>query len=247
MRTVAIIQARLESTRLPAKILLDLFGKTALERCVSRARRIPGVDEVMIATSDQPPDDVIESAGRRLGLRVSRGPLHDVLARFARAAGEAQADAIVRLTSDCPLLDPAQSGRVVAHFVSSREGPAALDYASNVLTRCLPRGLDTEIMSREALERAHADATAPEEREHVTLHIYRRPSVFRLGEPAPQGPTCAEHRWTLDTIDDYRFLYRVHEALGERAAEATLDEVVTLLSRRPDLVALNAHVEQKKS
>lgn len=242
MKIVVVVQARVRSTRLPAKVLLDLGGVTALERCLSRARRIRGVHEVVVATSDAPADELIESVGRRLGHEVVRGSESDVLARFAKAARLREADAIVRLTSDCPLLDVELSSLVVDTFV--RERP---DYASNVLTRRLPRGLDTEIVSREALERADRDATAPDEREHVTLHLVRRPESFVLRPVESSTTDLSRHRWTLDTLDDYRFLHALFEALGPRAADASMNDVLRELERRPALLEINAHVEQKRT
>lgn len=243
MKIVVVVQARVQSTRLPAKVLLDLGGVTALERCLSRARRIHGVHSLVVATSDGPADDLIERVSTRLGHDVVRGSESDVLSRFAKAARLHDADAVVRLTSDCPLLDVAQSSEVVSAFV--RERP---DYASNVLDRRLPRGLDTEVMTRAALERADGEAIAADEREHVTLHLVRRPQTFKLHSVVRSSSVdLAWHRWTLDTLDDYRFLHSVFEALGPRAADASMDDVLRLLEARPDLVDINAHVEQKRT
>jgi spore coat polysaccharide biosynthesis protein SpsF len=242
MKIVAVVQARVQSTRLPAKVLLDLGGVTALERCLSRARRIPHVDRVVVATSDAPADELIARVAARLGYAVVRGSESDVLSRTIDAARAHEADAVVRLTSDCPLLDPDESSRVVEAFLERKP-----DYASNVIDRRLPRGLDTEIVSREALERAHRDATATDEREHVTLHIVRRAGNFRLLSVTGAAPgDQSRHRWTLDTLDDYRFLHALVDLLGDRAGAAPLAEVLEVLSKNPHLSALNAHVEQKK-
>ena len=245
MKVVVVIQARLASSRLPAKVLLDLGGVTALERCLRRARRFAQVSEVVIATSDQPGDEIIATVARRLGARAIRGSETDVLSRFAKAARETDAEVIVRCTSDCPLLDPALSSQVIARFLSA---PGGVDYAANVLERRLPRGLDTEVISREALERADRDATAPDEREHVTLHIYRHPESFRcLAVTADELEDRSSLRWTLDTLDDYRLLHALFERLGPRADEASMNEVIALFEAEPDLARINAHVAQKKS
>ena len=242
-RVVVVIQARLASSRLPAKILLDLGGTTALERCLRRARKFKGVSEVVIATSDTPGDDLIEAVGKRLDARVIRGSETDVLSRFAKAAAETNAEAIVRCTSDCPLLDPAISSSVIERFLFA--APAA-DYAANVLERRYPRGLDTEIVSRSALERAHREATASAEREHVTLHIYRRPEAFRCLPVMPSaGDDHSNLRWTLDTLDDYRFLHTVFERLGPLADTASMNDVLALLAKEPSLSAINSHIAQK--
>lgn len=244
MKVVAVVQARLSSSRLPAKVLLDLAGKPALERCLRRVSRFRRVDEVVVATSGQPADDVIAAASRRLGYRVVRGSETDVLSRYVLAAKETDADVLVRCTSDCPLLDPVLSSQVIDRFLS---GDA--DYAANTIDRRLPRGLDTEAFSVDALMRAEQLAAAREEREHVTLHMYRHPAVYRL--ISVEVPTHREDwsslRWTLDTLDDYRFLYEVFDLLAERADIAGIEEVLALLAREPRLMLLNSHVVQKST
>ncbi|MFO0678075.1 MAG: glycosyltransferase family protein [Polyangiaceae bacterium] len=243
MKVVVVVQARLASSRLPAKILLDLGGTTALERCLRRARKFAHVDEVVVATSDLPGDDVVAAVARRLGSRVVRGSETDVLSRFAKAAEECDADAVVRCTSDCPLLDPTLSSKVVEAFVKT---PGAVDYAANVLERRLPRGLDTEILSREALLRAHRDATDPGEREHVTQHVVRRPESFRCVSVTEDS--LADHssmRWTLDTLDDYRLLATLFDRLGPAADDASMSDVLALFRSDSSLAVLNAHVAQK--
>lgn len=246
MKIVAVIQARLTSTRLPAKILLDLVGKPAIQHCLTRASRIEHVDEIVVATTDRPDDDVTASVAKRLGFRFVRGSEGDVLSRYVLAARESKADAVVRLTSDCPLLDPAASSLVVDTFKSSQTGLWPFDYVSNTLIRRLPRGLDTEVLRVDALERAHREATKPEEREHVTLGVYSRPDKYRCGCVLPTTENdLSGHRWTLDTIEDYRFLYRVYEALGDDAERATPNDVLALLASRPELTRINENVSQK--
>ena len=162
MKVVAIVQARVRSTRLPAKIFLDLGGATALERCLRRVQRVAGIDEVVVATSRGRDDDLVVALTRRLGVTALRGSEDDVLGRFADVAKETSADVVVRFTSDCPLLDPAVSSLVLTRFVeqlSSQEPPA---YASNTLERRLPRGLDTEVFTSDALMRAARDGTGEE-------------------------------------------------------------------------------------
>ncbi|MFT3928213.1 MAG: glycosyltransferase family protein [Myxococcales bacterium] len=249
MKVVAIVQARLGSTRLPAKVLLDLQGKTALERCLSRVARVQGVDEVVVATTDTPVDDVLVRVCERLGFRVTRGSQDDVLSRYQVAAQASGADVIMRCTSDCPLLDPGESGAVLAQFLA-RFSQGSVDYASNVLERRVPRGLDTEVVSRDALERAHREATDPALREHVTLPIVRRPDVFRCLSTEPRHPTLrgadqSHQRWTLDTLEDYHFLASVYDLLGDRAADADVRDVLDILEAHPTLTQINAGIAQK--
>lgn len=239
MRAVAIVQARLSSSRLPAKVMLDLAGTTALGRCLLRVRKVAGVDEVVVGTSVDPSDDVLVHACTRLGVRCVRGSLDDVLDRFLTAARATDASTVLRFTSDCPLIDPAVSSRVLARFHAS-----GADYVSNVRERRFPRGLDTEVFSRQALERAHAVATGAE-REHVTMRMYQDPS-FRCEGVLPEDDRDLSHlRWTLDTLDDYRALYGIFDALGERGDAADYREVAALCESRPELAAANAHIRQK--
>ncbi|MBL8919444.1 MAG: glycosyltransferase family protein [Myxococcaceae bacterium] len=241
-RVVVVVQARLKSSRLPAKVLLDLGGVTALERCLRRVRRFRHVSDVVIATSDTAGDEIIERVGQRLGFGVVRGSETDVLSRFALAAEATKAEVVVRVTSDCPLIDVEVSSTVIERFL----GDSSADYASNVMERKLPRGLDTEVLSREALERAHRDASDPAEREHVTAHIYRRPSSFRcLSVTLPLVEDLSHHRWTLDTVDDYRFLHAVFDRLGARADELSFQQVLDVVGHDSALLSLNAGVVQK--
>jgi len=240
MRIIAVIQARISSSRLPAKVMLDLGGKTALERCVGRARRIDGVNDVVVATSTHASDDVIVRACTALGVRTTRGPLEDVLARYVLAARETQADALVRITSDCPLLDARESSRVVDELLA-----APNDYASNVHPRLFPRGLDTEAFTTAALMRADRDASGPE-REHVTMHFYKNPERFVCASVTPlDGIDRADERWTLDTIEDYCMLSAVFSALGSDAETASFQEIEALLREQPSLRRINAHITQK--
>jgi spore coat polysaccharide biosynthesis protein SpsF len=241
-RVVAVIQARLKSTRLPAKVLLDLGGMTALERCVRRVRRFRNVAEVVIATSDTPGDEIIERVGQRLGLQVVRGSETDVLSRYVLAAERTDAEVVVRVTSDCPLIDPDVSSLVIERFL---EDPRA-DYASNVMERRLPRGLDTEVVSVSALLRAHRNAVDAAEREHVTAHIYRRPQEFRcISVTLGILDDFSSHRWTLDTIEDYRMLHGLFARLGDTADSKSLLAILEILNNEPALAQANDAVVQK--
>jgi spore coat polysaccharide biosynthesis protein SpsF len=206
---------------------------------VRRARRVEGVDDVVVATSTEAADDLVAAACGRLGVGVVRGSLLDVLARYVAAARETRADAVVRITSDCPLLDPARSGDVVRAFLAERP-----DYASNVMERRLPRGLDTEIVSTAALLRADAEARG-EDREHVTKHVYGHPEAFRCLSVRGEEEDLSAHRWTLDTLEDYRFLCAVATSLGSRIRDAGMREVLAALAAQPGIVGINREVRQK--
>jgi spore coat polysaccharide biosynthesis protein SpsF len=240
VKTVAIIQAHMGSTRLPGKVMLDLGGRPVLRRVVDRARAIAGVDEVVVACASLPQDDVLERACGEWGVPVFRGSDHDVLARFLGAARAYGADACVRITSDCPLLDPGVSGDIVRRFHAAQP---PVDYASNKIPQSFPRGLDTEVFTRAALERAAADATHDYERAHVTIHLYEHPESFRLLSVTSEVDR-ADWRWTLDTPEDLAFLREVYARLGPGDGFAWTD-VVALLQREPALMDINRHVVQK--
>lgn len=229
------------STRLPGKVLLDLSGATVLERCLERVRRFKHVSEVVVATSDRIQDDVIVALCQRLGFRFYRGDENDVLKRYVGAAREAKADVIVRCTSDCPLLDPEMSSQVIEQFLTLRA-----DYVSNTLQRFLPRGLDTEVFSRDALEKANQYATQPEEREHVTLRMYRSFSEFSCKHISYEGfHDFSSYRWTLDTVEDYCFLASVFNKLGPNSCFASMSDILDILEKNPGLTLINSQVRQK--
>lgn len=245
-RVVAIVQARMASTRLPGKVLAEAAGRTLLAHVVERLRRATALDDVTIATSDGPADDPIAREAERLGVAVVRGSETDVLDRFRLAAAARGAGVVVRITADCPLLDPAEVDRVVSVLLAQ----TAIDYATNHPPegRRVPLGQAVEAMTREALERAAAEATEPHQREHVTPYLYERPGRFRVAVTSPPGPDRSAYRLTVDTPEDLAVVRAVIEALEgiEDPREAcSLEAAVRALEARPDLAALNAGVRQK--
>jgi spore coat polysaccharide biosynthesis protein SpsF len=242
-RTIVIIQARMTSTRLPGKSLMLLAGKPMIEHVVERARAISAVDEVWVATTNDGSEAPLVTWCNGANVPVHRGSADDVLSRFASVARESNADAIVRITADCPLLDPQVSGAVLQLFLS---GAGSLDYASNTLQRTFPRGLDTEVFSRRILEGANAEAADALDREHVTRFFYRRPERFHLGNFA-ETADYSHLRWTVDTPDDFAFMSAVCEEIRVRRASFAWQDILRILAERPELQLLNAHVEQKHS
>lgn len=187
-RVVAIVQARMGSTRLPGKVMREVAGEPLMGHLLDRLERCTALDGVVVAipTGDEP----LLGYLKEHGVDIFEGSEEDVLERYVGAAHEAGADVVVRITSDCPLIDPVVVDRVVGFFLAGD-----FDYASNTLERGFPRGLDVEVMSRAALERAHREAKGADEREHVTLYLYRHPEQFRLGS--------FERRLTVDTMEDF--------------------------------------------
>lgn len=233
MKTAAIIQARMGSTRLPGKIMRPLAGRPVLAHVIERVRACPLVHEVVVATTDLPLDDAVVEYARSLGVRTHRGSDDDVLSRVYHAARGAEV--VVRVTADCPLFDPGLLERMLVRFQERRTAADGVDYLSNTIVRTYPRGLDAEIFTFEALEQACEQAIDPFEREHVTPYIYRHPELFHI--EAFTGERDLSHlRWTLDTEEDYRFLAELHAALGGQDALFSMQGVLDLLARRPDLV-----------
>lgn len=239
MNTVIIVQARMSSTRLPGKILMQVLGKPLLAYLVERLRRVRLADQIVIATTTNDSDLPVVALCEQLQLDCVRGPEHDVLARYDLAARAHGADLVVRVTSDCPLLDPAVVDDAIALY---REG--GVDYVSNALRPGYPLGMAVEVLPADLLARAAAEASAPEEREHVTPYIYLRPARFRIGHLAGETEYGRE-RWTVDTPEDFELVRRILEAIYPATPAFTLHDVLALLDRHPDWRHINAGVPQK--
>lgn len=239
MKVAAIIQVRMRSTRLAGKVLEDLGGETVLARVVNRTRRATRVDDVVIATTAQPSDDVIVGLCQERGWPVFRGSEEDVLDRYYKVALAFQADVIVRITSDCPLIEPAIIDRVVSEFLSRRP---KVEYVSNSLERTFPLGLDVEVMSFEALEKAWQEDRNPAWREHVTPYIWHHPEQFRIRNVA-NDTDYSYMRWTVDTIEDLTFVRKIYEHFQDDGF--SWKEVLRLLEKHPEWLEINRHVKQK--
>ncbi len=241
-KVVAIIQGRMASSRLPGKVLLDIGGQPMLAHVVERARRASQVDQVVIATTVEASDDAIEVFCRARGYAVTRGSLHDVLDRFYQAARSARADVIVRLTADCPVIDPGLIDLTVAEFF--RSGAA---FVANRLpppfTRTYPIGLDVEVCSYRALERAWNEATEKHEREHVMPYLYDVPGRFKVLK-LDYERDLGSHRWTVDTAEDLELLREIFKRLEEKPNFTWLD-VLALFEEDAELARINAGVKHK--
>lgn len=232
-RVVAILQARMSSTRLPGKVMKPILGRPMLARQVERLRRCAALDELVVATSDQPDDAPIAALCAQDGVACFRGSLADVLDRFTRCAREHGADHVVRLTGDCPLTDPAMVDELVRFYLAGD-----FDYAANCRPPTLPDGLDAEVFTAAALEEAWREARDPFEREHVVPYIIRRPERFRMGNWAwPED--LSGLRWTVDEPEDLAFATRVYEALYPAKPDFGFADVLALLAERPELADVN--------
>ena len=232
MTALAIVQARMSSTRLPGKVLADVGGEPMLALLLRRLARARHVDEIRVATSTRAEDDAIAEQAQALGHAAYRGPLDDVLARFVGAA-EGHAGPIVRLTADCPLVDPGTVDAVIALF----EATAGCAYASNVVPRSYPDGLDTEVVALAALHALHHETTDPGEREHVTIAVRADPARWPAATLVREPESLGELRWTVDTPDDLAFVRAVVARLGAARYEASMDAILDLVRGDPALAA----------
>jgi spore coat polysaccharide biosynthesis protein SpsF len=245
MKVGAIIQARTTSTRLPRKVLKELprgSGITVLEQVLRRVKRSKMIDTVIVATTTGPEDDpIVEVAGKE-GVGVFRGSRDDVLSRYYLAAKENGLDTVVRVTSDCPCIDPG-----VLDLVAEAHVKHGADYTSNTLTRTYPRGLDVEAMSFSALETAHERAELESDREHVTSYIYKtRPDLFSKRQvTAPGGVDASAIRATLDTEEDYELLSAVFDRLYAANEFFGAREIIDLFDKEPRVRSINDKVVQK--
>lgn len=244
MNVVAIIQARMGSTRLPGKTMLPLAGKHVLERDIDRVSRAVSPDETVVATSDSRADDIVERYAERSGATVYRGSESDVLTRMYEAAAETAADVVVRITGDCPLISPRCIDTVVRRL---RETGA--DYAANTVEWTLPRGLDVEAFTFESFTTVKNSATADDEREHVTLYYRRNRDRFDVVNVRDREifdderlHGRADLRLTLDEADDYELLRQVYEGL-EPDGHLLIEDAVTYIDDH-DLSSLNRETQQ---
>ncbi len=239
MITACIVQARIASTRLPAKVLKDLAGEPVLGHVLRRCRAIPGVDVVVCATVDGPDGAVIEALAKRYDTPVHRGSETDVLDRYRGAARLVDADAIVRVTSDCPLIDPALCGDVV-----ERRRAESAEYAANNFTWGYPHGLDCEIFTRAALEAAAETATEAYDREHVSPWIRKHPT-YRKAEVTGPGGAEAAWRWTLDFPEDLDFMRALYRYLPPPPVMPSWREMAAVVAAHPELAAINQARSQR--
>jgi spore coat polysaccharide biosynthesis protein SpsF len=240
MHVVAIIQARLGSTRLPNKVLMDLAGEPMLARVVNRVRRAVMVHDVVVAIPFEPADAAIAECCQSHDWPCFRGSRDDLLSRYYQAAKAYRAEAVVRITSDCPLIDPDLIDRVVREFL---QGQPTVHYACNSMPiQTYPRGLDTEVIRFDALERAWQEDRNSAWREHATPYIYRHQEKFRLHQVL-SDIDYSSLRWTVDTPDDWRFVSQVYRHFGHD--RFSWQDVIAALKQHPEWRSLNAHVQQK--
>lgn len=242
MRRVIVVQARTGSTRLPGKVLMDVAGRPMLAQQLKRLRRCRYADEIVVATTRKDEDTPVVAVAESAGARWFRGSEQDVLARYLGAAREARADIVVRITADCPLIDPEVTDTVIAELESHAD---ACDYASNVMPRTFPQGLDSEALFLDTLERIHRLTSSGPEREHVTLFLRREGRHLFLTRSVVDLEDNSDWRWTVDTADDLALIRRLYGDLELSARVVPYREVLAYVRTRPELTKMNAHVMWK--
>ncbi len=258
---LAIIQGRMGSSRLPGKILLDIGGKPMLQHVIERTRRAASLDSVLFATSTDPSDDPVEQFCASIQTPCYRGSLQDVLDRYYQPALSNHARLIVRITADCPLVDPALIDATV-ELVAASDPSQPVDFAANRLPppygRSFPIGLDVEVCRFAALERAWRESTSKHYREHVMPYLYEGVTLHPLSGNISSGvspngfnivqlnhvPDYGSLRWTVDTPEDLLFMREIFARLGDKA-DFTWQDVLAILQKEPDLARINSSIQHK--
>jgi spore coat polysaccharide biosynthesis protein SpsF len=242
MKVVCIVQARVGSTRLPGKVLKKICGKTVLEHDIDRLKRAKNIDEIVIATTTEERDIEIVNEAKRLGVKYYRGSESDVLSRYYFAAKENNADIVVRVTSDCPLLDSEVTEEIIKFYL---ENYPKYDYVSNTLDRTYPRGLDTEVFSFKVLEEAFLNAKENFQREHVTPYMWDNNTKYKVYQYKDIADS-SNLRLTLDTQEDFKLITEIYIDLYNNNQYFGLKEILNLFNERPELIEINKEIQQKK-
>jgi len=234
MNIVAILQARVSSTRLPNKVLKPLLGKPMLQRQIERIQRSNLINNIVIATSIEPEDDAIVKLCDDLKIKCFRGNLGNVLDRYYHAAIKYNADHIVRLTGDCPLIDPQIIDQVITMHLDNKT-----DYCSNCNPPTFPDGLDVEVFTQKALNISWHKAKKPSEKEHVTQFIRNNDDLFKKRN-YQQNPNLSHLRWTVDEISDFDFVTQIYQYLYPQKADFSTQDILQLLKEKPELIKINS-------
>jgi spore coat polysaccharide biosynthesis protein SpsF len=230
---LAILQARVSSSRLPEKVLKQLLGVPMLLRQIERLKKSRKIDQLLVATSTEPSDNPIERLCKENGIACYRGSLNDVLDRFYQAARLMKPEHVVRLTADCPLTDAKLIDDVIQYYLDG-----GFDYASNAVQATYPDGLDMEVFRFECLERAWKEAALPSQREHVTPFIHQQPQLFKIGH-FKNSSDLSHLRWTVDEPKDFELVTMIYEALYPITPDFSTQDILKLLDQRPELVHWN--------
>ncbi|SHH20783.1 cytidylyltransferase domain-containing protein [Tepidibacter thalassicus] len=241
-RVVAIIQARMGSTRLPGKVLKTLKGRSVLAHVVDRVRQSKYVNDIVIATTNLQKDNVLIEEIKKMGIKYFRGSEWDVLSRYYYAAKENNADIIVRITSDCPLIDSKVVDDIIKFYLDNNY-ELVTNAGMDLSKRTYPRGLDVEVFSFNVLEKVYNNANRNYQREHVTPYIYENIDniYYYLNKK-----DYSKYRWTLDTIEDFKLISRIYDEFYTGDHDFYLDEIIEFMNKNPEISKINEHIEQKK-
>jgi len=241
MRKLIIAQARMTSTRLPGKVMKIVCGKPLLEHFINRLKRVKSADQIVIATTINDIDNQIVDLCKKLDISYYRGSEEDVLGRYYEAAVEYGGDIIIRITSDCPVIDPDVVDYLIDFYMKNLK---KYDYVTNTLKRTYPRGMDTEIVSFKALKEAHFNAYDPFDREHVTLFIRNRPTQYRRHN-IKYSSDLSRYRLTVDTSEDMELIRRIFESLYVENPEFSMKDILSKMAANPDWIKINSYVKQR--
>jgi len=238
-KIVIVIQARMASTRLPGKVILPILGKSLLARMVERLQMVSRPVSLIIATSENEEDDLIVQEAEALEVEWFRGSEHNLLKRHYYAAKLLDAAFVVKIPSDCPLIDPRAIDRVLDYFFRSAN---KFDYVSNLHPATWPDGNDVEIMTMDCLTETYKKATRDLEKEHTTPYIWENPDKFRIGNVVWEtgNDYSMSHRFTIDYLEDYHFIKAVFEQLYPQKNNFSCDDILNLLTERPDIMEINS-------
>jgi spore coat polysaccharide biosynthesis protein SpsF len=233
-KIIAIVQARLESTRLPGKTMMDIMGRPMLWHVINRLKQSRRLTDIVIATTTNEKDKAIVRLARENSVKSYAGNEEDVLDRYYQAAIKFKTDVIVRLTADCPLIDPEIVDKVIEYFLSGNS-----DYVSNTVKPSYPDGLDTEVFSFGSLQRAWEEAKLKSEREHVTAYLWKHPELFKIGN-VKNDIDLSRFRWTVDIDEDLQFVREIYQRLYIEDRIFYMEDVLKLLKQHPELLAINS-------
>ena len=235
-----IIQARINSSRLPRKVLKKIEGKTVLEHVIERIKKVQNCSKIILATTDKKQDDILERMAKKLNIPVFRGSEDDVLDRYYQAAKLFKIDPIIRITADCPLIDSRVVERAIDIYLKGN-----YDYVSNIRPPTFPDGLDVEIFSFKALEKSWKEAGMRSEREHVTSYILKNPRIFKMGNLA-NNDNISHLRLTLDRNEDILLIRRIYKELYSENPFFGLIDIIKLFKEKPELIKINQHINRNE-
>lgn len=238
MKIGVIIQARMGSTRLPGKIMKKIEQKTVLEYVISSLEKSKFIQEIVIATTKNKEDDVIEDKVKKLGKKIYRGSQDNVLERYTFAARENKLDIVIRITSDCPLIDVNIVDSIISEFIDKKP-----DYISNTIKRTYPRGMDCEVFSINSLERAYTDAESDSDKEHVTPYIYKNQDKFKISNYCADEDN-SKYRITLDVEEDFEVISFIIKEINNKRLDFSYESVIKIIEDSK-IYTINQHVEQK--